>query len=58
LQPENGLLRVFDASGRPVPFTHEKTSLLSAQSMHIAELENDLARLRRRQRDGGSGLAD
>src|SRR6185437_5449647 len=58
LQPENGLLRVFDASGRPVPFAHEKTSLLSAQSRHIADLEAELARLRQRERGHDPGSAE
>jgi len=47
LQPENGLLRVFDASGRPVPFTHEKTTVIARQARRLSDLEAELARLRR-----------
>ena len=65
LRPENGLLRVFDASGRPVPFGHEKTTVMEkqarqlvAQAQRLAELEAELARLRLRERDSGSGATD
>lgn len=51
--PEGDLLRVFDAQGRPVAFTHEsrqqartQAQQMQTQAQRIADLEAELARLR------------
>jgi Uma2 family endonuclease len=44
--PDEDLLRVFDPEGRPVAYIHEKSQEIAERDRRLAELEEELRRLR------------
>lgn len=53
LQPDGDLLRVFDASGHPMLYEHEKTREIETQAREIERLRAELTQLQKASGEGG-----